>query len=125
MEDTSNTMKKHVTLVAALHIGFSAMGLIASVITFYLFYFAGSFIPDNQAVLSVLKFMGFLLPASILFISLFGFIGGVGLLSCQKWSRLLILIIAAIGCLNFPFGTLKGVYSLWVLLQDETVKLFE
>jgi hypothetical protein len=35
------------------------------------------------------------------------------------------MVVAALGCLNIPIGTLKGVYTLWVLLQDETIKLFE
>ena len=35
------------------------------------------------------------------------------------------MIVSAIGCLNIPIGTLAGVYSLWVLLQDETIKLFD
>jgi len=35
-----------------------------------------------------------------------------------------VIVVAALGCLNIPIGTLKGVYSLWVLLQDETIKLF-
>jgi hypothetical protein len=33
--------------------------------------------------------------------------------------------VAALGCLNIPIGTLKGVYFLWVLLQNDTIKLFE
>jgi hypothetical protein len=46
-------------------------------------------------------------------------------LSYLSWARYLIIVVAALGCLNIPIGTLKGVYSLWVLLQDDTVKLFE
>jgi hypothetical protein len=33
--------------------------------------------------------------------------------------------MSAINCLNIPIGTAKGVYSIWVLLQDETIKLFK
>jgi hypothetical protein len=122
MEESS--MKKHVTLVAALHIGFSTMGIIASMVVFFVFSFAGSFVSDVDVANAVLKFLGAFLPAIILLISLLGLIGGIGLLSYQKWARIIILVIAAVGCLNFPLGTLKGVYSLWVLMQDETIKLF-
>jgi len=58
------------------------------------------------------------------FLSTLGLVGGIGLLSFQPWARYLVMIVAAIGCLNIPIGTLKGVYSLWVLLQDETLILF-
>jgi hypothetical protein len=34
------------------------------------------------------------------------------------------MILAVIDLLNIPIGTAVGVYSLWVLLQPETEKLF-
>jgi hypothetical protein len=72
-----------------------------------------------------MKFLGAFLPAIILLVSLLGLIGGIGLLSYQKWARVIVLVVAALGCLNFPLGTFKGVYSLWVLMQDETITLFK
>jgi hypothetical protein len=33
--------------------------------------------------------------------------------------------MGAIGLLNVPIGTLKGVYIIWVLVQSETISLFE
>lgn len=118
-------MKKHVTLVAALHIGFSTMGIIGAMVLFFVFSFAGSFVTDVDVANVVLKFIGTFLPAIIIMVSLLGLIGGIGLLSYHHWARVLVLVIAAIGCLNFPLGTLKGIYSLWVLMQDETIKLFK
>jgi len=119
-----STMKKHVTLVAALQIGFSTMGVIASLVVFFVFSFAGSFVVDDPVATSVIKLIGSVLPASIFLVSLLGLIGGVGLLSYRSWARILVMVIAAVGCLNFPFGTIKGVYCLWTLMQDETIKLF-
>jgi len=119
-----STLKKHVTLVAALHIGFSTIGIVAAMIVFFAISFASSFVNDVDIASAVLKFIGVLLPAIILIASLAGLIGGIGLLSYRKWARILVLIMAALGCLNFPLGTLKGVYSIWVLMQDETVKYF-
>ena len=73
----------------------------------------------------VLNFLSVSVPLLIGFLSTLGLVGGIGLLSYQPWARFIVMIVAAVGCLNIPIGTLKGVYSLWVLLQDETVKLFE
>jgi len=122
MEDLP--MKKHVTLVAALQIGFSTLGILAAMIVFFAFTFAGSFVKDVDVASSVLRFLGAFLPMLIMCFSLIGLIGGIGLLSYRKWARILVLIVAALGCLNFPLGTLKGVYSIWVLMQDEAMKLF-
>jgi len=119
-----STMKKQVTLVAALQIGFSTMGIIGAILMFFIFSFAGSFVTDVDVANVVMKFIGTFLPAMILLTSLLGLIGGIGLLSFQRWARPLVLVIAAIGCFAFPVGTIIGVYSLWVLMQDETIKLF-
>jgi hypothetical protein len=118
-------MKKHVTLVAALQIGFSTIGIIGAIVVFFVFNFAGSFVENDEAATMVLNFLGTALPLAMGCISVVGLIGGIGLLSYQEWSRILVLVIAAIGCLNVPFGTLKGVYSIWVLMQDEAMKLFK
>ncbi len=122
MEDLS--MKKHVTLVAALQIGFSTLGILAAMIVFFALTFAGSFVTDLDVASSVLKFLGGFLPMLIICFSVIGLIGGIGLLGYRKWARILVLVIAALGCLSFPLGTLKGVYSIWVLMQDETIALF-
>jgi hypothetical protein len=121
MEDS---MKKHVTLVAAFQIGFSAIGLIGSSIMFFIFSFAGSFVEDVEVAGTVMKFIGTFLPTMLILTSLLGLIGGIGLLNFQKWARILVMIISAIGCFFFPIGTAIGVYSLWVLMQDDSAKLF-
>jgi hypothetical protein len=122
MEELS--MKKHVTLVAALQIGFSAMGIIGAATLYFIFSFAGSFVEDVDVAGPVMKFIGTFLPAVMLLGSILGLVAGVGLLSFQKWAKLLAMILAAIGCFAFPVGTIIGVYSLWVLMQDETARLF-
>jgi len=73
----------------------------------------------------ILRFLSISLPLLIGVMSTLGLIGGIGLLSFLPWARYLVIVVAALGCLNIPIGTLKGVYTLWVLLQDDTVKLFE
>jgi len=118
-------MKKHVSLVAALQIGFSTMGILGAIIIFFAFSFAGSFVGDVDEATVVLKFIGSLLPAIVILFSLIGLIGGIGLLSYQKWARVLVMVVAAIGCLAFPLGTIVGIYSLWALMQDETILLFK
>lgn len=123
MEDSK--MKKHVTVVGAIHIGFGLLGLIAAVAVFFALNFARGFVSGEEVPNMVLKFLSLSLPLLIGFMSTLGLVGGIGLLGYNPWARYLIIVVAALGCLNIPIGTLKGVYSLWVLLQDDTVKLFE
>ena len=123
MEDSK--MKKHVTVVGAIHIGFGILGLIGAVAAFFALNFAKGFVEGEEVPSLVLGFLAVSVPILIGFLSTLGLVGGIGLLSHMSWARYLVIVVAALGCLNIPIGTLKGVYSLWVLLQDETIKLFE
>lgn len=119
-----NRMKKHVTVVGAIHIGFGILGLVGALVVFFVLSFARQMVVDDEVGTMVLKFLSLSLPILIGFLSTIGLVGGIGLLTYHSWARYLIMVVAAIGCLNIPIGTLKGVYSFWVLLQDETIKLF-
>lgn len=123
MEDTR--MKKHVTVVGAIHIGFGLLGLIGAIVAFFALNFAKSVVGGDELPSMVLGFLSISIPLLIGFMSTLGLVGGIGLLSFQSWARYLVIVVAALGCLNIPIGTLKGVYSLWVLLQDDTIKLFD
>jgi hypothetical protein len=123
MEET-NRMKKHVTVVGAIHIGFGFIGLIGAIGAFLALKFAKGVVGNDEIPSMVLGFLSISVPLLIGFLSTLGLIGGIGLLSFQSWARYLVIVVAALGCLNIPIGTLKGVYSLWVLLQEDTIKLF-
>jgi hypothetical protein len=124
MEET-NRMKKHVTVVGAIHIGFGFIGLIGAMGAFFALNFAKGVVGNDEIPSMVLGFLSISVPLLIGFLSTLGLIGGIGLLSFQSWARYLVIVVAALGCLNIPIGTLKGVYSLWVLLQEDTIKLFD
>lgn len=120
----NSRMKKHVTLVGALQIGFSILGLMGAVAIFVSLTFARGFAGDDNAGQIVLRFLSISLPLLIGFLSIVGLVGGVGILMYKPWARYLVIVVSALGCINIPFGTAKGVYSIWVLIQDETVRLF-
>jgi hypothetical protein len=124
MED-SNRMRKHVTVVGAIHIGFGFLGLIGALAAFFALRFAKGVVGNEEIPSMVLGLLSVFVPLLIGFMSTLGLVGGIGLLSFQAWARYLVIVVAALGCLNIPIGTLKGVYSLWVLLQDDTIKLFQ
>jgi hypothetical protein len=120
----NSKMNKHVTLVGSIQIGFSVLGLMGAVAIFVALTFARGFTENDEAGRIVLRFLSISLPILIGFMSTIGLIGGIGLLAYKSWARYLLLVVSAIGCVNIPFGTLKGIYSMWVLLQDETIVLF-
>jgi len=117
-------MKKHVTVVGTLHIVFAVLGLIGALVIFLAINFAISFVQGEEIPVAVLTTVMVSLSSIIAVVSLLSIIGGIALFSYRQWARILIIIMSAINCLNIPIGTAKGIYSIWVLLQDETIMLF-
>lgn len=118
-------MKKQVQVVAILRIVLSSLGLVAAIVVLAVMNFAKGFVDNDEIATTVLTFIGTFIPAILGLISVAGIAAGVGLLSFKAWARILTIIISVLSCFNIPVGTLVGVYSIWVLMQTETVKLFE
>jgi hypothetical protein len=123
-----NRMKKHVTAVAAIRIALHSLGLIGIIVASIAVRFAFDFIPQEEIPELVMPFLEgivFFLFVVVGLISVLGIIGAVGLLANKGWARILSIVVAAVCCLNIPIGTLSGVYTIWVLLQDETIAMFK
>jgi hypothetical protein len=118
--------KSHVSLVASLHIGFGALTVVAGIVVYIILNFATNFIPEYEEIgLVVMKSISTFLPLLICFFGVIDILAGIALFSYKSWSRIFMLIISAINCLNIPFGTAKGVYSIWALMQPQIMDMFE
>jgi uncharacterized membrane protein (DUF2068 family) len=122
-------VQNHVRLLGLLWIAFSAFNTVGAAILYILantlFAHMGRFGAPEEAT-------GFLRPLlSVVAIFLFakaaiGFIAGWGLLTHEKWARILALVLAFISLFtNIPFGTALGVYTLWVLLSSESEREYD
>src|SRR4029453_13047298 len=80
--------------------------------------------PDAWMAAPILGFTGAALGVFMLILSLPGIIAGVGLLKLNPWGRIRTILLSALNLMNFPFGTILGVYGLWVMLSDEGSRLF-
>jgi hypothetical protein len=118
-------MKKHVTVVAAIQVGFALLGLLGALAVFFGLSVARNAVGDEEVAGPILKVLSVSLPLLIGFVSTLGLIGGIGLFGYKPWARYIVIVVSALGLLNIPIGTLKGVYFLWVLLQSDTIRLFE
>lgn len=116
-------MHKHISLVAALHIGLSVLGLLIAGLFFFVLVGTGVISRDQEAFL-VLSIVGTVMFFFTVVLCIPSVIGGIGLLKHKSWARILVLILSAVNLLNIPVGTALGAYSFWVLLQDETIQIF-
>lgn len=120
-------MKQHVTFVGALHIGYNAFGILAAMAVFMLVVgggLIGGLISGDEIVIPITFFVGTAIAFWLVVVSVPGIIGGIGLLKYKSWARYLVLVLAILDLINIPIGTAIGVYSIWVLAQDETAKMF-
>ena len=117
-------MEKHVTILGVLYIALNIPLILAAVIVFVVLTGSGLLSGDVNGM-AFLTGLATVIFYFLIILAIPNILGGIGLLKRKKWARILVLIL---GCLNLPgipFGTILGVYTIWVLVKDETVALFE
>ena len=123
-------MDTHVKVVAVLFLVLGGLGVLGALGLMAVFGGAAGIVgmagEGEEAALAIpiLGITGTMLTAFLLVISLPGVIAGFGLLAYKPWARILGIVLAAINLINFPFGTILGVYALWVLLHKDSERLF-
>ena len=117
-------MERHLTFVAAINIAFGFLGIFIALVLFFVLIGAGIISQDPEAM-KITSIVAVALACFLILTSIPEIIGGFGLLKRRPWARVLVLIIAVLDLMFIPIGTLIGVYALWVLLNEETAKLFE
>ncbi len=117
-------MEKHITLLGVLHIISSAVGLLAAAFLFVLFT-GISLLADEAAARTILFLFGIGLAGFLLLLTAPGLVGGIGILKRRRWARVVLLVVAVFKLPGFPFDTALGVYTLWVLMNDEVIALLD
>ena len=118
-------MKKHIQIVAALHIALGALSLVGALVVFVVFGIAGSIVisqGEHQAA-GILGIIAVALGTFLAVLALPGIIGGWALLSGRSWGRPLVLVLGFLHLLNIPFGTALGIYTIWALLHEPVSQL--
>jgi hypothetical protein len=117
-------MSMHVTLLGWIMIVLHAITLLIAGFIFVLLVGVGMVSSDAEA-LRILTIVATFVAGVLTVLALPGVLAGIGLLAHKKWGRILALIVALFGLINFPLGTLVSVYAFWVLLQDASVTYFQ
>jgi hypothetical protein len=117
-------MEKHISIVSALRIGFGIMGVLIAVIVFAALV-GGGRLSDDPEVTRITSIVGPAVAVFLIVVSVPGIICGVGLLKRKGWARILALILAIPDLVtNIPIGPMIAIYTIWVLLNKETARLF-
>ena len=116
-------MEKHINTVAALQIGLCIFNLLMVLTLYSILKLIGGFIDDRDAEM-ILTVIANIAASVLALLAVPGIIAGYGLYQRKEWARILTLILSVISIFNFPFGTAIGIYSIWVLIQPESVAAF-
>ena len=121
-------MQTHVKVVAVLFIIFGALAIMLAFFSTLLFSVLGSWIgasaEEGAAVGgAVMGLVGVIVTIALLVYAVPAFVCGWALLNRKPWARIMGIILAAISLVKIPFGTIFGIYALWVLLNKETERL--
>ena len=117
-------MEQHVTILGWLLIIGHSIFLALGAFLFVLLTGIGAVSGDREA-LPILAVVGISLGALLAVLAIPGIAAGYGLLKRRPWGRILAVVIAILGLVNFPIGTAIGIYALWVLLQQTATDYFD
>lgn len=114
-------MDKHITAVGALFIAFGALGLFLALIVL-LAVVGGGLISGDEAAIAITSIVGISIAGPFLLIEALKVVGGIALLQRRPWARILVLVLSFVSLIMIPIGTAYGIYAIWVLMKDDTVR---
>ena len=117
-------MKDHVKVIGVLWIILGALCLCLAFFAFLVFFGVAQ-IPNVDIEPGILRLIGIIASSFLGLIGLPQIIGGLGLIQHKEWARILVLVVSFISLFHVPFGTALGIYSMIVLFNPETVRLFQ
>ena len=120
----NDRMKTHVQVVAWINIISGALGVLIGMLLFSLLAGIGLSVDDPDAN-TALPIIGTVLGYVLVISSAPEIIAGIFLLKFKNWARYLSIVLAFMNLFAFPIGTAIGVYALWVLFNQDTVRMFE
>lgn len=114
----------HVTILGWFHIIGHAIFLVIGLFVFMLLTGIGAASGEVEAV-AVLGVVGSSVGLLLSALALPGLLSGYGLLTRKPWGRVLGMVVGLLNLINFPLGTVVGLYTLWVLLQETATAYFK
>ncbi|MCA8954422.1 MAG: hypothetical protein KDC87_00020 [Planctomycetes bacterium] len=124
-----NDPAKHIRLLAVLHLVVAGLQLLAGVVALLFLTLVFDWVrhegidAPNDDLPRFSRQLILALPMVLIALSLPGIAAGAGLLRRRGWARILAMVLGGLYLLNAPVGTALGIYTFWVLLDDDATRL--
>lgn len=80
---------------------------------------------DKYVAIPILGGIGVLVLVAAAIVAVPGIIAGIGILKLRPWGRVLGIVISVLNLICLPpLSTVLGIYGLWVLLSEQSVRVF-
>ncbi|MFZ5517434.1 MAG: hypothetical protein ACOY90_12385 [Candidatus Zhuqueibacterota bacterium] len=112
-------MEKHIQVLGVMYIVFGALGILSAAFLFTAIVGGGILSGDDDAM-RITLIVGVILAGFCALVALPGIIAGIGLLKRQNWARVMAMILGILSLPLLPIGTALGIYTLWVVLSQES-----
>jgi len=120
-------METHVKVLGVLSIVGGVLGLLGALVVLLVFGGVVAAVSGDADAATAIPVIGLTGTAVVTFLacwSLPGVIIGTGLYRIRPWARVWGIVLSIVSLIAFPFGTMLGVYGLWVLFSAEGEQLF-
>lgn len=111
---------RHLRLLAVLWMAMGGLRLFAAAAVYIVGQFVFVRIPIPFMQERILGGLMTIIASFLLFKAILAFVAGWGLLEYQPWGRMFTLVLGFLALLLPPVGTALGVYTLWVLLPEQS-----
>jgi hypothetical protein len=117
-------LKEHVTILGALYIAFGIQGILAGLIVL-VSTMGGGLLSGEANVIAITSTVGIAISLLLFVLCVPGVAGGAGILKRRPWARVFVLVLGCLYLPCVPFGTILGIYTIWVLTKPDAIAQFK
>lgn len=124
-------IEKHLKLITIFNIIYSIINLViaGSFYLVYIWFGIFKFMKIEGDTLEIIllnniDIIFFILFVLFLVVAIIGSIGAFGVSKRKQWGRFILFGVSAISIVNIPLGTALGIYTIWVLTNEEVKQTF-
>jgi hypothetical protein len=129
MQPVPGRVQEHVRLLGILWLAMSALNTIGAIILYVVANTVFAHLHELGAPEAPTSFLRPLLSVVAILLlakAAIGFYAGWGLLQREHSARIIVLVLAFISMFtNIPFGTALGIYTMWVLLPQDSEREYD